>query len=157
GCPHLETDPDFLGLMVAFQTRRGARVDFLTINDPTSPTDTHPQFVKLLRATGDSAGVRPFFGSELGKLDLLGLSARSLRLAASLIRYLGFATGTRIALHVTGQTGRTALSSTAYQTYWTGIVEAGGALGKFMFQPVTDENRHRKPIPGERHLSAEWR
>src|SRR5690349_14946112 len=84
GCPHLETDPDFLGLMVAFRTRRGERVDFLTINDPTSPTDTHPQFVELLRATGDSAAVRPFFGSELGKLDLLGLAARSTRLALSL-------------------------------------------------------------------------
>jgi hypothetical protein len=157
GCPHLETDPDFLGLMVAFQTRRGERVDFLTINDPTSPTDTHPQFVELLRATSDSAGVRPFFGSELGKLDLLGLGARSTRLAFSLIRYLGLVTGSRIALHVTQQTGRTAISSTAYQTYWTGIVEAGGVLGKFMFQPMTDENRHRALTPGERHLSAEWR
>jgi hypothetical protein len=157
GCPHLETDPDFLGLMVAFRTRRGERVDFLTINDPTSPTDTHPQFVELLRATGDSAAVRPFFGSELGKLDLLGLAARSTRLALSLIRYLGPVTGSRIALHVTKQTARTAISSTAYQTYWTGIVEAGGVLGKIMFQPVNEENRHRSLTPGERHLSAEWR
>jgi hypothetical protein len=157
GCPHLETDPDFLGLMVAFRTRRGERVDFLTINDPTSPTDTHPQFVELLRATADSAGVRPFFGSELGKLDLLGLAARSTRLALSLIRYLGPVTGSRIALHVTKQTSRTAISSTAYQTYWTGIVEVGGMLGKFMFEPATEENRHRTLTPGERHLSAEWR
>ena len=48
GCPHLETDPDFLGLMVVFHSNGGQRVDFLTINDPTSPTDIHPQFVKLL-------------------------------------------------------------------------------------------------------------
>jgi hypothetical protein len=157
GCPHLETDPDFLGLMVAFHTRRGERVDFLTINDPTSPTDTHPQFVELLRATADSAGVRPFFGSELGKLHLLGLAARSTRLALSLVRYLGPFTGSRTALHVTKQTSRTALSSTAYQTYWTGIVEAGGMLGKFMFAPAMEENRHRALTPGERHLSAEWR
>src|SRR5258708_6636307 len=57
GCPHLETDLDFLGLMVAFQTRAGKRVDFLTINDPTAPTDTHPQSVTLLDATADAAGV----------------------------------------------------------------------------------------------------
>lgn len=157
GCPHLETDPDFLGLMVAFNTRRGARVDFLTINDPTSPTDTHPQFVKLLDATADAAGARPFFGSGLGKLDLFDLAATSTRLSLSLLRSLGLFTGSRIALHVSKQTFRTAKSSTAYQAYWTGIAEVGGALGKFMFAPVSDENRHRALTPGERHLSAEWR
>src|SRR5260370_127342 len=40
GCPHLETDPDFLGLMLAFSTPDGRRVDFIAINDPTAPTDT---------------------------------------------------------------------------------------------------------------------
>ena len=40
GCPHAETDADFLGLMVAFRTAAGRRIDFITINDPTSPTDT---------------------------------------------------------------------------------------------------------------------
>ena len=34
GCPHAETDPDFLGLMVAFRTPAGRRIDFITINDP---------------------------------------------------------------------------------------------------------------------------
>ena len=40
GCPHAETDADFLGLMAAFRTRAGRRIDFVTINDPGSPTDT---------------------------------------------------------------------------------------------------------------------
>ncbi|MGH6916222.1 MAG: hypothetical protein ACREJ0_00795, partial [Geminicoccaceae bacterium] len=51
GYPHVETDPDFLGLMAAFQTKAGQRVDFLAINDPTSPTDDHRDFVAVLEAT----------------------------------------------------------------------------------------------------------
>ena len=157
GCPHLETDPDFLGLMVAFQTRGGQRVDFLTINEPTSPTDTHPQFITLLDATADAAGAEPAFGSGVGQLDLANLAASNLRLIASLKAGLGTVQGLKTATHVARQTSRTALSSTAYQTYWTGIVEAGGVLGKFTFVPVSDDNRHRALTPGERHLSAEWR
>jgi hypothetical protein len=157
GCPHLETDPDFLGLMVAFRTSGGARVDFITINDPTAPTDIHPQFIKLLDATADAAGAKAVFGRGLGRLKLFDLAATSTRLVLSLIRNLGPLTGTRIALHVTRQTARTAISSTTYQTYWTGIVEVGGELGKFMFAPASDENRHRALTPGERYLSEEWR
>jgi hypothetical protein len=143
GCPHLETDADFLGLMVAFQTRGGHRVDFLTINEPTSPTDTHPQFVKLLDATADAAGAEP--------------PESITRLILSLTASLGPIQGMNTATHVGKQTSRTALSSTAYQTYWTGIVEAGGVLGKFTFVPVTDENGPRALTPGERYLSDEWR
>jgi hypothetical protein len=157
GCPHLETDPDFLGLMVAFHTNGGQRVDFLTINDPTSPTDTHPQFIKLLNATADAAGAEPAFGSGVGELDLANLAASNLRLIRSLIAGLGPVTGLKVATHVAKQTARTAVSSTAYQTYWTGIAEVGGALGKFMFAPETDENHLRAPTPGERHLTGEWR
>jgi hypothetical protein len=157
GCPHLETDPDFLGLMVAFQTRAGKRVDFLTINDPTSPTDTHPEFVHLLDATADAAGAQAPFGSGVGELDLADLTASNLRLVRSLIASLGLVGGGKVAAHVVKQTLRTALSSTAYQTYWTGIVEVGGAFGKFMFAPVSDENRHRALTPGGRHLADEWR
>jgi hypothetical protein len=157
GCPHLETDPDFLGLMVAFHTRGGQRVDFIAINDPTSPTDTHPQFIKLLDASADAAGAEAPFGSGVGELDLADLAASNLRLIRSLIASLGLVTGGKVAAHVAGQTARTALSSTAYQTYWTGIVEVGGALGKFMFAPASDENRLRALTPGQRHLSDEWR
>ena len=157
GCPHLETDLDFLGLMVAFQTRAGKRVDFLTINDPASPTDTHPEFVHLLDATADAAGVHAPFGSGVGQLDLADLAASNLRVVRSLIASLGLVKGGKVAAHVVKQTLTTALSSTAYQTYWTGIVEVGGAFGKFMFAPVSDENRHRALTPGERHLTGEWR
>ena len=110
GCPHLETDLDFLGLMVAFQTRAGKRVDFLTINDPTSPTDTHPQFVTLLDATADAAGVQAPFGSGLGELDLPDLAASNLRLIQSLIKSLGLVGGGKVAAHVVKQTLTTALS-----------------------------------------------
>jgi hypothetical protein len=157
GCPHLETDPDFLGLMVAFHSNAGQRIDFLTINDPTSPTDIHPQFVKLLDATADAAGAEPAFGSGVGELDLANLAASNLRLIRSLIASLGPLLGLKVATHVAKQTARTAVSSTAYQTYWTGIAEVGGALGKFMFTPETDENHIRALTPGERHLSVGWR
>src|ERR1700736_2195138 len=50
GCPHSEALPDFLGLRLAFQTEAGRRVDFLAINDPSAPTATHVEFVKLLEA-----------------------------------------------------------------------------------------------------------
>jgi hypothetical protein len=157
GCPHLETDLDFLGLMVAFQTPAGKRVDFLTINDPASPTDTHPEFVHLLDATADAAGVQAPFGSGVGELDLADLAASNFRVIRSLIASLGLVSGGKIAAHVVKQTLRTAISSTAYQTYWTGIVEVGGAFGKFMFEPASHENHHRAVSPGERHLSEEWR
>ena len=157
GCPHLETDPDFLGLMVAFHTSGGQRVDFIALNDPASPTDTHPQFIKLLDATADAAGAEPAFGSGLGELDLANLAASNLRLIRSLIASLGTVTGLKVATHVAKQAARTAFSSTAYQTYWTGIVEVGGELGKFMFAPTSDENRLRALTPGERHFSEEWR
>src|SRR5262245_65882933 len=68
GCPHLETDPDFLGLMLAFRTANGRRVDFLGINDPAAPTDDHPAFVQLLAATAEAAGVEAPFG-HLGERD----------------------------------------------------------------------------------------
>jgi len=44
-------------------------------------------------------------------------------LGVSLVRSLGPVRGAEIIAHVTKQTLRAALSSTAYQSYWTGIVE----------------------------------
>lgn len=157
GCPHLETDPDFLGLSVAFQTGDGVRVDFLTINHPAAPTDTHKDFVSLLKATADGAGAEPPFGSGVGDLDLLDLLASNTALTRSLIASLGIKRGGGTALHVLGQTLRTAKSSTAYQSYWTGAVEVGGQVGKVVFVPVKDDNPLRSLKPGERHLTEDWR
>jgi len=157
GCPHLETDPDFLGLSVAFQTSHGARVDFLAINHPAAPTDTHKDFVSLLKATAEGAGAEPPFGSGVGELDLLDLLASNTALTRSLIATLGIKRGGGTALHVLGQTLRTAKSSTAYQTYWTGAVEVGGQIGKVALVPVDDDNPLRALKPGERHLTDEWR
>src|ERR1700752_4419926 len=56
GCPHAETAPDFLGLRLAFLTSDGNRVDFVAINDPAAPTDTHTEFMKLLAGTAAGAG-----------------------------------------------------------------------------------------------------
>lgn len=157
GCPHLETDPDFLGLMLAFQTNGGHRVDFLGINDPGSPTDTHNEFVALLEATAESAGTESPFGSGLGELDVLDLTTSNIRVLISLVSSRGLKQGGRIAIHVLSQTFRTAKSTTAYQPYWTGVVEIGGLPGKFIIKPETDENQHRSLTPGERHLTEEWR
>lgn len=157
GCPHLETDPDFLGLSLAFQSDQGARVDFLSINHPAAPTDTHQQFVKLLEATAEGAGAEPPFGSGLGELDLLDLLASNTKLTRSLIGSLGIKRGGGTALHVLGQTVRTAKSSTAYQSYWTGAVEVGGHIGKVVFVPTKDDNPLRALKPGERHMTEDWR
>jgi hypothetical protein len=157
GYAHLETDPDFLGLMVAFRTAAGQRVDFLAINDPTSPTDDHRQFVKLLKATAASAGVEAPFGSGLGELDLLDLAAAQTRFSTALIRELGIKDGLKGLGHILAQTSRTLRSSTAYQTYWTGIEEVGDTGGKFVFEPILEENDLRALTPGERYLSDEWR
>jgi hypothetical protein len=156
GTPHVETNPDFLGIMTAFQTSDGQRVDFLGINNPASPTDNHRDFISVLHATGESAGVDvPLFdGSSLG--NLLNLAAEDTVFGAALVQRMG-PRGALTLGHITKQTVPTSFSSTAYQTYWTGIVEAGGTAGKFTIVPVRDENHNPGLNPGERHLSGEWR
>jgi hypothetical protein len=141
GCPHAETNADFLGLMVAFRTTSGRRIDFITINDPTSPTDTPEEFVALLKATADAAGSEDFLASQA-------------RLLVSLARHAQ-GRAPAIALHVTRQTFRTVRSSSAYQQYWTGIVKARDVFGKFTFVPTSAADAS---IPrGPRHLTEDWR
>ena len=142
GCPHAETDPDFLGLMVAFQAKSGRRIDFITINDPTSPTDTPEEFIALLQATADAAGAT-------------GLLANQARLLLGLARHAGIRAAP-IAAHVTGQTRRTVRSSSAYQQYWTGIVRARDTFGKFTFVPVDPpvQTAHGR---GARQFTEDWR
>ncbi len=143
GCPHAETDADFLGLMVACRTAAGRRIDFITINDPTSPTDTPEEFIALLKATADAAGSEGLFVSQA-------------RLLGSLLRHAG-ARAPAIALHVTGQTLRTVRSRSAYQQYWTGIVRARDVLGKFTFVPTTPVVQGHDAGRGPRHLTDDWR
>ena len=142
GCPHAEPDLDFLGLMLAFQTRGGRRVDFLTINDPASPADDHREFMDILHATGEAAGSQNFF-SDKGRV-LGGLLERRGPKGA-----LTFA-------RISTQTSRTSLSSTAYQAYWTSIVETGPTAAKFTLVPVVDENKHTVPSSGRR-FTEDWK
>ena len=143
GCPHAETDPDFLGLMVAFTTVAGRRIDFITINDPTSPTDTPEEFLALLQATGDAAGTANMF-------------AQQAKLLFSLARHAGLK-APAIGIHVTAQTARTVRSSSAYQRSWTGVVRAREALGKFTFVPTVKTAAGRDPARGPAYLSEDWR
>ena len=89
--------------MVAFRTPGGRRIDFITINDSTSPTDTPEEFLALLKATAD-ASCSP------------GLFASQATLLAGLARHAGLR-APAIGLHVTAQTHRTVRSTSAYQQY----------------------------------------
>ena len=148
GCPHAETEADFLGLMVAFRAPDGRRVDFITINDAGAPTDTPKEFVALLKATADAA-----VGTQgAGPVNLLASQAR---LLAGLVRHAGHR-APAIATQVIRQTARTTRSSTAYQQYWTGVVRARDVLGKFTFVPQTDVNEARPSTAGAKYLTEDW-
>ncbi len=157
GTPHIETNPDFLGIMTAFQSPEGRRVDFLGINDPTSPTDNHKDFINVLHATGESAGAEAPFVGDLGSYDAPNLIAEQTAFGLALKDRMGWIKAAKTLSHLTKQTLRTFHSSTAYQTYWTGIEEIGGMAGKFTFVPARNENRRPEFRPGQRHLSEEWK
>jgi len=157
GTPHIETNPDFLGIMVAFQTPQGQRVDFLGINNPTAPTDDHHQFMSVLYATGASAGADVPFVGKLGAHELANLGAQETEFGVALVHRMGLIKAGKTLHHLTTQTLPTALSSTAYQRYWTGVVEAGGTAGKFTFVPTREENRTPGFHAGPRHLTDEWK
>lgn len=157
GTPHLETNPDFLGLMLAFLTRDGRRVDFLALNNPTAPTDNHRDFVDLLHATGEAAGSEIPLVGAWGEYDLGNLAAEQIKLVGALKDRMGWIKAGKTASHVVRQTIPTALSSTACQTYWTGIVEIAGTAGKFTLVPTRDDNQNPGFRPGEHHLSEEWK
>ena len=155
GCPHAETDPDFLGLMAAFRAPEGRRVDFISINSPAAPTDTAGEFMALLKATADSAGTEVPLG-DTGELGLGNLAATQAKFMLSLAKHAGVkAPG--IAHDVLKQTAINVKSSTAWQQYWTGIVRARDVLGKFTFVPPKDVNKQRSLSPGRRHLSEDWK
>jgi hypothetical protein len=157
GTPHLETNPDFLGLRLSFRTAAGRRVDFLAINDPAAPTDTHKEFMDLLHATAEAAGAEMPLGGDWGAYDVLNLIAEQTELILALKRRMGWKQAGKTAFHITQQTLRTFHSSTAWQTYWTGVYEVGGTVGKFTLVPFKDENHRPGLRPGERHLSEDWK
>ncbi len=157
GTPHVETNPDFLGIMTAFQTPEGRRVDFLGINNPTAPTDDHREFMSVLHATAESAGAKVPFVGKLGPHDLANLGVQQTEFGAALARRMGLIKAAETLLHLTKQTLPTALSNTAYQRYWTGIVEVGGTGGKFTFVPSHEENHAPDLNDGPRHLTDEWK
>jgi hypothetical protein len=157
GIPHIETNPDFLGAMTAFQTPTGQRVDFLAINDPTAPTDNHPDFVSVLHATAESAGAEVPFIGDWGDYEAGNLIAEQAQFGLALAKRIGLRRAGKIVGHIVRQTLRTFNSSSAYQSYWTGIVEARGTAGKFTLVPTRDENRSPGFRPGQFHLSEEWR
>ena len=148
GCPHAETEADFLGLMVAFRAPDGRRVDFITINDPGAPTDTPQEFVALLKATADAA-----VGNQ--GAGLVNMLASQARLLTGLLRHAGHR-APAIATQVIRQTARTTRSSTAYQQYWTGVVRARDVLGKFTFVPQAAVNEPRPPSAGPHYLTEDW-
>jgi hypothetical protein len=156
GTPHSEADPDFLGLMLAFQAADGRRVDFLGINDPASPTDNHRDFMSVLHATGESAGAQaPLFNQVVG-VGLANLTAEQATLFAALQDRMGLAAATKTMTHIFHQTLRTLRSSTAFQQYWTEVTELSAGACKFTLVPDRDENSPPGLSASADHLSLEW-
>jgi hypothetical protein len=148
GTPHIETNPDFLGLRASFLAASGQRVDFLALNNPTSPSDNHRDVMHVLHGTADAASARQPVPSYL--------AAGQARMNATLVKRMGPVKAEEIMAHIAEQSARTTRSSTAYQSYWTGVVEVNRTLGKFTLTPLSAENYERFPYPGERHLTQDW-
>jgi hypothetical protein len=74
----------------------------------------------------------------------------------SLIKSRGIAKAERMLALIAQQSERTASPGTAYQSYWTGVVEISGTLGKFTLVPLTSANCLRAMHPGERYLTRDW-
>jgi hypothetical protein len=153
GTPHLETNPDFLGLMLAFRTET-VIVDFLGINDPAAPADNHRDFMAVLYATGESACAEIPLVGDWGEYDIGNLIAEQKEFGKALLARMGLKAPNMLA-HIAQQTARTFHSNTAWQAYWTGIVEVSGTIGKFTFVPTVDENTFSSV--GSATFSDEWK
>jgi hypothetical protein len=93
---------------------------------------------------------------DWGEYDVGNLLAEQKEFGKALLARMGLKAAKTLA-HIVKQTARTFHSSTAWQAYWTGIVEVGGTNGKFTLVPTVDENARPRFRPGERHLSDEWK
>jgi hypothetical protein len=147
--PHVETIPDFLGLRASFVTATTQQqVDFIAVSSPALPFDNRHDVMRFLRATADAAGPSPIVPSPLAAGEVL--------MRESLTKSMGFAKTERTLKLIAQQSERTASSGTAYQSYWTGVVEINGTLGKFMLVPLTSANCFCPMHPGERYLTRDW-
>jgi hypothetical protein len=54
------------------------------------------------------------------------------------------------------QSTRTAQAGTAYQSYWTGVVEVRGTLGRFTLTPLNSVDCSHSFQAGERYLTTDW-
>ena len=146
--PHVETIPDFLGLRASFVTAAGQQVDFIAVSSPMLPFDDRQDVMRFLRATADAAGPSPIVPSPLAAGQVL--------MRESLIKSMGFARAERTLALIAQQSERAASAGTAYQSYWTGVVEINGTLGKFTLVPLIPANGLCPAHPGERYLTRDW-
>ena len=157
GVPHVEPSLDFLGLRLAFRTPSGQRVDLLSLNDPGAPVDNHVDFISVLHATAESAGVDlPVIG-DLGEHELANLVATQSVFAAALARRMGLQGALHVVPHLLKQTKRTIHSKTAFQSYWTGVFNLGGVAGKFTFVPAGSGDGSADTGSAKHLFSVDWR
>jgi hypothetical protein len=146
--PHVETIPDLLGFRASFVTAAGRQVDFIAVSSPELPFDNRQDVMRFLRATADAAGPSPIVPSPV--------AAGAVLMRESLTRSMGFAKAKRTLALIAQHSERTASAGTAYQSYWTGIVEINRTLGKFTLVPVTAADGLCPVHPGERYLTRDW-
>ena len=130
GCPHAETDADFLGLMVAFRTRGRTphRPDHHRRSDDRRPTR---------RKSSSRSCRRPPMPRAPP-----ACSPHRPRCWQAWRGTPGFGAGASPRTSPRRRTGRCVRRS-AYQRYWTGIVRARDVLGKFTFVPASEVGRGR--------------
>ena len=113
--------------------------------------------MSILHATGTAAGADVPFIGDLGDRDLVNVAASQTVFATSLAHRMGLLKAGKTMLHLTKQTATTFRSSTAWQPYWTGIVELSGEAGKFTIVPARDAHHRPGLHPGERLFSNDWK
>ena len=148
GMPHVETMPDFIGLRASFVTTAGRQVDFIALSNPSLPGDDRLAGMHFLRATADAAGPDSISPSPVAPGHRL--------MRESLIKSRGIARAERMLALIAQKGAQTASAGTAYQSYWTGVVEISRTLGKFTLVPLTSANCLRAMHPGERYLTRDW-
>ena len=155
GTPTLKPIPIFSGSCSRFVLAGGESISSASTTPPRQPTPSSSSSPYLRLPPMPRAP--PCLSAQLGDLDLGNLAAAQKKMFDALHERLGLKLATSIYAHVAKQTARTALSTSAYQQYWTGIVQVGDTLGKFTLLPAEDVNRHRALVPAARHLTQDWR